>query len=433
MYFEVELLSFSRCPHDSSHPQPFLRSSPKMLKILFVDNDLNFLKRIQSEVVTTKPDWTTSAASNGDEALEKMGQEEFDVLISDMKMSGMDGVELLQKTKAQHPDIVRIILTGYEETAMVMKSLGTAHQYLAKPCDAKTIRSTIQKTCALRDLLKRDSLREMVSNLSTVPSLPTLYKELMDEVNSADPSIKHIGQIVEKDIGMTVKILQIVNSAFFGLQRHISNATDAVMFLGIDTITSLTLSLGIFAQFDSKKIRREMVEEFRAHSEAVGAMAKLLASTEKPETAGDSFTAGLVHDIGELVLAYNMPEEFAKARELAEAKKMPILDAEMEVFGATHAEIGAYLLSLWGIPWTVVEAVAFHHKPSEYQTPYFSPLTAVHMADVFHNSRDPRAQTPRLQNCDIPYIAKLGMLDKVPEWHEEFVHFFAPEEELVSA
>jgi len=403
-----------------------------MLNILFVDDDPAFLNRMQAEILSSKTGWTASTAPDGAQALEKLAEGKFDVLISDMKMSGMDGVELLRKAKVRHPDVVRIILTGYEETALVMKSLGTAHQYLAKPSDSKTIHSTIRKTCALRDLLKRDSLREMVSNLSTVPSLPALYSELMDEVNSVDPSIKHIGQIVEKDIGMTVKILQIVNSAFFGLQRHISNATDAVMFLGIDTITSLTLSLGIFAQFDGKTISREMVEEFRAHSESVGAMAKLLASTEKPETAGDAFTAGLVHDIGELVLAYNMPEEYKKSRELAAVEKMPLLDAETEVFGATHAEIGAYLLSLWGIPWTVVEAVAYHHKPSEYQTPSFSALTAVHMADVFHNSRDPRAQTPRLQNCDIPYIARLGLLEKVPEWHEEFVHFFAPEEEPVA-
>ncbi|NNF00269.1 MAG: HDOD domain-containing protein [Pyrinomonadaceae bacterium] len=404
-----------------------------MLNILFVDDDPVFLKRMQAETALSNPGWTTSIASDGIEALTKLGEETFDVLISDMKMSGMDGVELLRNTKVRHPDVVRIILTGYEETAMVMKSLGTAHQYLAKPSDVKTIQSTIRKTCALRDMLKRDSLREMVSTLNTVPSLPTLYSELMDEVNSADPSIKHIGQIVEKDIGMTVKILQIVNSAFFGLQRHVSNATDAVMYLGIDTITSLTLSLGIFAQFDKKIIDIRMVEEFRAHSESVGAMAKLLASTEKPETAGDAFTAGLVHDIGELVLAYNMPEEYSRSRAFAKEQEISLLDAELELFGATHAEIGAYLLSLWGIPWTVVEAVAYHHKPSEYLTPSFSALTAVHMADVFHNSRDPRAQTPRLQNCDVPYLAKLGLLEKVPEWHEEFVHFFVDEEEPVAA
>ncbi len=391
-----------------------------MLNILFVDDEPTFLEHLQNMVLSMKNGWKSSVATNGIEALEKLEKYKFDVIISDMKMSEMDGSELLQKTQKLYPDIVRIILTGYEQTAMVMKSLGHAHQYLAKPSDAKTIESAIRQTCALRNLLTQESLRKMVSQLSTIPSLPTLYEELMEEINSSDPSIKRIGKIVEKDVGMTVKILQIVNSAFFGLQRHISNPTEAVMFLGVDTISSLTLSLGVFAQFEGKKMRGNIIGEFRNHSETVGSIAKFIASAEKAEVANDAFTAGLVHDIGKLVLAYNLPNEFAESHELSNAQHITALEAEKEIFGATHAEIGAYLLSLWGIPWNVVEAVAFHHNPSDYQTNSFSALTAVHLADVFHNSKDSTPEMLQLQKCDIQYIAKLDLLEKVPVWHEEY-------------
>ncbi len=396
-----------------------------MLNILFVDAEPTFLGQLQEMVLSMKNGWKSSTAANGVEALAKLEKYKFDVVISDMQMSEMDGTELLRKTQDLYPDMVRIILAGYEQTSMVMKSLRYAHQYLAKPSDTETLKQTIRRTCSLRDLLTRDSLRSKMSQLSTIPSLPGLYSELMDEINSEEPSIKRIGQIVEKDVGMTVKILQIVNSAFFGLQRHISNATEAAMFLGVDTISSLTLSLGIFAQFEKERSNREMLGEFRRHSEAVGALAKFISSKEKPETANDAFTAGLVHDIGELILAFNLPKEFALSRELAKAENISTLEAEKEIFDATHAEIGAYLLGLWGIPWTVVEAVAYHHNPSEYKMFSFAPLTSVHVADVFDNSKGSDSETLQLQNCDIQYLAKLDLLEKIPIWHQKFTEIDA--------
>ncbi len=388
-----------------------------MINILFIDDEPNILEGLQRMLRPMRHEWKMCFIPSAAAALDFLEKQHVDVIISDMRMPGMNGAQLLYEVKKQYPHIVRIILSGYAEKELILKSVGTAHQYLAKPCDAEILKSTVNLACAMRNLLADEKLRRLVSQLHTVPSLPTLYTELMEELNAGDSSLKKISAIIEQDIGMTVKILQMINSAFFGLRRQISNVAEAVNFLGLDTISALTLAVGVFSQFEDQLISGSLLSNLWTHSSAVGTIAKRIATKAHPDVAQDAFTAGLLHDIGEVVLAVNLPQQFAAVQNLVASENQSKLEAEKQIFEATHPEVGAYLLGLWGIPHPVVEAVAFHHTPNASPTHSFSALTAVHVAEVLSQMHEqPTARQPQLY--DVEYLTKLGLLEKLPTWQE---------------
>lgn len=395
-----------------------------MINILFVDDEPNILSGLQRMLRPMRHEWQMLFAGSGVEALSIIKEKNIDVIVSDMKMPRMDGAQLLQEVRDSYSHIVRIILSGYSEKEMIMKSVGTAHQYLSKPCDAEVLKTTVKRVCALRNLLTDETLRRLVSQMPSVPSLPTLYGALIDELNKMEPSTRKVGDIVKKDIGMTVKILQIINSAFFGLQRQISDSREAVEFLGLDTISSLTLGLGVISQFESKS-NSALLADIWTRSMSVGILANKIALSENRETANDAFTAGLLYDIGTIVLAVNLPKEFKAVQELVQNENLSKIEAERKVFGATHADVGAYLLGLWGLRKEVVEAVAFYQNPNESEKNSFTALTAVHIADAIHQSTCSNNFELKKPEYDMEYLAKLGLLEKIQIWQEKHMEKLA--------
>lgn len=390
-----------------------------MLNILFVDDEPNILSGLQRMLRTQRKEWDMAFAPGGNEALAMLAEKKYDVIVSDMKMPGMDGAQLLQEVSSKFPQIVRIILSGFSEKEMIMRSLSAAHQYLAKPCDAEILIATITRACALRNILCDDKLRRLVAQMRIVPSLPHLYQELLTELNKPDPSMKIIGGIIEQDIGMTAKILQITNSAFFGLSRSVSSTSEAVTFLGLETITTLALGVGIFSQFDCPK-QQSIIDELWTHSFQVGVLAKKIAASVNRECANDAFAGGLLHDIGEVVFAANMPDEYMTVRESILADGDQDGAIEVAVLGATNAAMGAYLIGLWGLPNQVVEAVAFHHHPGQYETMTFNALTAVHLANPMIRNSASELSAHAEKYFDIEYLKRIEMYGMLPQWIEKF-------------
>lgn len=392
-----------------------------MINILFVDDEPNILDGLKRMLRPMRREWEMCFALGGEEALNVLAEKEIDVVVSDMKMPGIDGARLLHEVKTNYPQIVRIILSGYSEKEMVIKSVGTAHQYLSKPCDAEVLKKVVSHTCQLRDLLTDEKLRRLVSNLNSIPSLPTLYKELMEELGNDNPNMRKIGETVKKDMGMTVKILQIVNSSFFGLRRTISDANQAIDYLGLDLMSSLALGIGVFSQFEGKNKVSASLSTLWDQSMIVANLAKAIAKDENPDIANDAFTAGLLHEIGKVVLTVNLPEKVEEVEALKIKENISESEAESRIFQTTHAEIGAYLLGLWGLPHRVVEAVAFHHNPSSFPTNVFTPLTALYIANIFyyHGNEDLFAKPEKY--FDVEYLERTGVMEKVKIWHQEFI------------
>lgn len=399
-----------------------------MTSILFVDDDKTILDKLLLAVAERRHDWHVYVASGASEAMSILRSREVDVLITDLNMPGIDGGQLLREVRRTFPQIARIMISGYAEAKEVMRTVGDAHQYLAKPLDPAGLIHAVEQTTKLSVLLHDDRLRGAVTHLKTVPSLPVVYSELLDEVNKTEPSVKKVSAIIKKDIGMTVKMLQIANSAYFGFQREVSDPAEAVRFLGLDTVTAMTLAIGVFSQFQSKNVNSGYINQIWSHSTRVAQIARSIARIERPSIADDAFAAGLLHDIGEIVMATNNPTEFVKTRNFAPEEYDERLSTEVKLFGATHAEIGAYLLSLWGLPETIVEAVAFHHNPIKSSRVGFSAVTAVHAADALIHAPEFDEEFDLTTICDIEYLDKSEVSDRLRMWFETCVRL-SPETE----
>ena len=322
------------------------------------------------------------------EALDLMEEQRFDVVVSDMRMPVMDGAQLLNEIKDRYPDVIRIILSGYADRKLIMDSLGVTHQYLSKPCDAETLKAAVARALSLRSLFKEDpSFQPLISRIHTLPSLPSLYLEIMNELRSPEATISSISQIIARDPAMTAKLLQLVNSAFFGLPQTVSTPEQAVKLLGLDMMRTLVLSTHVFKQCDHQSIQGADLDPLWRHSSIVGIFSKQIAIFEgaDAQVSGEAMMAGLLHDIGKLVLLVNLPEDYARLHKLMQREDADLLELEHLSFGATHAEIGAYLLGLWGLPNVIVDAVARHHHPAERLGSGFSPLAAVYVANILAN------------------------------------------------
>jgi len=388
-----------------------------MKKILFVDDEPSVLQGLQRMLYGMRGEWDTSFAGSGPEALDLLERERFDVIVSDMRMPGMDGAELLAEVRERYPHIVRIVLSGYSDQETILRSVAAAHQYLSKPCDVATLKSTISRACSLRALLSNESIQRCISTLKSLPSLPALYTTLLEELRSSSCSIARVGEVMSSDMGMAAKVLQLVNSAFFGVSRQVSSLTQAVNLLGLETIKALVLSAQVFSQFEANKLPAHLASHLWNHSLATGTYARAIARLEdsNSQTSDHAFMSGLLHDVGKLVLAINLFDRYVKALDLSEHEHLPLADAELRTLGITHAEVGAYLLGLWGLPDAIVEGVAFHHCPGECPEASFIPLTAVYVADILEHERHPDG-TDCVSKADAGYLKRLGLSKRFDAW-----------------
>lgn len=395
------------------------------LQILFVDDQPKVLQSIRRMLHGMRREWDMTFAQSGHEALDLLAKSSSDVVVTDMRMPQMDGAQLLTEVKKQYPHMVRIVLSGHSDKDMILKSVQPAHQYLSKPCDAETLKSTISRTCALRSLLSQESLKRIVSKIDSLPSLPSLYTEITKELQSSDPSIQKIGQIISKDLGMTAKVLQLVNSAFFGIPRHIEDPAQAASLLGIDTIKALVLTAEVFSKFDQVKLAAFDIERLWDHSFMTGELVKQIVKAEgvDKQTADDAYLAGLLHDIGKLVLVDAFADKYKEILDLAGNEKIILAEAENQVLRISHAEVGAYLLGLWGLPDPIVVAIGYHHHPFNCPEQSLIPLTAVHAADALINEDglNPKAESSE-QLIDSEYLAVLGLSERISAWRENYAH-----------
>ncbi|NTV52039.1 MAG: HDOD domain-containing protein [Candidatus Firestonebacteria bacterium] len=387
-------------------------------RILFVDDEANVLQALQRMLRTLRDEWDIETADSGPAALARMAAASFDVIVSDMRMPGMDGAQLLAEVRQRYPQTIRIILSGQSDQESILRSVGPTHQYLSKPCSAEMLKSTVGRACAIRDILSQDTLRQLLSKIHNLPSLPSLYLEVMKELQSPDASIERVGRIIAKDPAMSAKILQLVNSAFFGFPTRITHPSRAVTILGLEKVKALVLSIHVFSEFQASQLPGFSLESLWDHSLKVANFAKLIAADvgAAPTMVDDCFSAGLLHDTGRLILAGNMTADYARMLAWAQQQKSSLELAEEEIFGATHAEVGAYLLGLWGLPHPIIEAVALHHTPRECFNLEFSPLAAVHVADALDLELKHGGEENYVSTVDTLYLQSCALLDKLPGW-----------------
>lgn len=394
----------------------------KRQRILFVDDMRTILLSLKRLLRVHQDSWDMEFANSGVEALEMLEKEPFDIIVSDVVMPTMTGIELLEIVKERYPRMIRFILSGHADHQILIQSVGTTHQFLAKPCDRNILTEAISRALSLRNLFKNSDLLEIVKDATSIPSLPELYNELMNELSSSSGTAARIGSIISKDLSISVKVLQLVNSSFFGLSRQIDNIGQAVTLLGAETINSIVLTTSVFNKFSEEQINVFGIRKIYAHSVAVGAMAgKLvkLAGLGKRD-AEEALLAGMMHDLGLLALIDSGNETWRTLYLNQHRSERPLHVLEREQLGITHAEVGAYLLGVWGLSNTVVEAVAFHHTPGNAPSEPFGPLAAVYLANYYSEYQADEAND--LVELDQDYLESLGLGDKLTELIEACKH-----------
>ncbi|MFQ5964157.1 MAG: HDOD domain-containing protein [Candidatus Scalinduaceae bacterium] len=426
-----------------------------MKRVLFVDDDKNALQGFKRMLRPMRYEWEMEYAMSGEDALNFMSQVSYDAVVSNMRMSRMNGIELLSIVMEHYPETVRIILSENSDREMVMKAIKCTHQFLIKPCDAETMKYTIERACKLRDLLRNEALKKMVTGIRDLPSLPRLYNKIIREMQSSDPSLKKAARIIAQDISMSAKILQLVNSAYFGLPQKIINPEQASIYLGTETLKALVLCVHVFSSFtEEAELSGFSMADMWKHSLLVGRLAKDIASSEMvdKDEAEEALIAGILHDIGKLILL-KVPEQRRKVNEFIEWTGCDLVEAEYAFIETSHAETGAYLLGLWGLNDNIVEAVAFHHNPSnllenifiDLNKPSnqvvgktnpkygdlelrsakkylkgFTTLTAVHIANSLMMQKDCSSDITDYSYVDMLYLRTLNMEDRLPEWAEYY-------------
>ncbi len=378
-----------------------------MIDILFVDDEPDVLEGLENRLRPWRKQWNLQFASSADEALQLLEQRTFDVVVSDMRMPGTDGAELLRQVRDRWPEAVRIILSGQADRDGVLRALPIAHQFLSKPCDAARLQAVVSRCHSLHEQLFADAVKRTIASVAALPALPRLYWELADELDRASATVRRVAAIIEQDVAMTARLLQIVNSAFFACARPICSVREAVTLLGLEPVRALVLSSALFRSAAAARSAMTLdLERMHAHALSVAAIAQTLP--DDPELRSTAMAAGMLHDIGQMILPLPIASLDSGQR----------IEAELRLHGCSHAEVGAHLLGLWGLPQPLVEAVAFHHRPSLLDEQQLSAAGAVHVADCLQHRREPGGAPA--EALDSGYLARVGLLDRLPQWQQRW-------------
>ncbi len=333
----------------------------KRVRMLFVDDEPRVLEGLRRSLRKKHQVWDVAFAQNGAAAMALLQSSSFDVVVSDMHMPVVDGEELLSRVAKLQPDAVRIVLSGEMDDSEAARAATMAHRFLAKPCEPEVLDDTLTRTLELRARLRSEALRHCVGGMAQLPSLPSTCMALNAALGRPHTSLQEIRAIIEGDVGMSAKALQLVNSAFFGLPRAMTSVEHAIRYLGLSTIRNLTLVHSVFQELDAG----DLLDIERMQQQALLASRfaeRLLPDRQRAQVAA---TAALLHDVGALAWASRMPAEHRKNLCIAAQERRALWQVEQARFGVTHADVGAYLLGLWALPYDVTEAVATHHAPWE--------------------------------------------------------------------
>jgi putative nucleotidyltransferase with HDIG domain len=389
-----------------------------MTRILFVDDEVKILEGLKRMMWLQRREWEMAFAPGGKAALSMLEACAFDVIVSDMRMPEIDGAALLEIAREKYPNTLRFILSGYTELEASYRAVPVAHQFLLKPCDPDALRSAIQRATSLVTVLNSKLLASLVGSIRDLPSLPRTCAELRQVLSDPDVSISQVARVVERDVGISAKVLQLVNSAFFGVTREVADIKTAISYLGIMLLQNLVLSVEMFRVFQPKKaIPGFSMEEFHEHSQLTAQIASGIGRTLGLSDA--VVAAALLHDVGKLVIAEKSPEHFARAIAGMRQDKKPLFSIEEDLIGVSHAEVGAYLLSIWGLPAPVVEAVAFHHHPERVPQEKPDMVSAVYLSNLLAHQHAGKQEDITVEQDVHPQILAIpGISEKLPEWRE---------------
>jgi putative nucleotidyltransferase with HDIG domain len=386
-------------------------------RILFVDDEPVLLEALRDAMRAYRRRWEVEFAPSGEAALELLAAQPVEVVIADMQMPSMDGATLLTHVRELYPTTIRMVLSGHATPQVLAQAATVAHRFLGKPYDVAELALLIERSLVLRELTEQAEAYRVTAAVPALPTRPGMYTALTEVLSDPSWSPDQIGAVIERDTALTAKVLQLGNSAFFGVSRHVTRVRDAVVYIGVETIKSLTLTVEAFGKLAPTRAEGFSIDEFQQHALLV---ARIAGAILPPGRANqEAVTAGLLHDIGKLVLIADDRQRWADLHQQALRLQLPFHELEQRENGVTHAATGAYLLSLWGLPDGVVEAVAHHHDPGAVPGNVLDAVAAVHIADALANeSQLGGSEHPPPGPLDDALLERLGIARQQDRWRQ---------------
>lgn len=356
-------------------------------KILFVDDEPAVLDGLRAVLRSQRHDWDMIFALGGPAGVEALEKDAFDVIVTDMRMPIVDGAALLLRAKALQPKAVRLVLSGQADTQTAMKTVFTAHQFLAKPCDVQQLRSVVERACDLQRLISMDAVRDLAGDVSLLPVVPRSYLEISRVLADPRSNTSDVAKIIEHDPALCAKVLQVVNSAFFGLPRSVTSVAEASGFLGTLTLRNLALAMEAASpNASTRQLPPEQLKAFQANSLLVALIGRRWFAG-RAQKADEVFAAGMLRELGSLLLATR--------RQVTTDEVAP-------------SALSAYLLGLWGIPHAILEAVAFYDTPHRVAHEGIETVDVLHLADRIAGEMAP-SPFRKAQLLDTDYFEARGV------------------------
>jgi HD-like signal output (HDOD) protein len=392
-----------------------MSDSPAPKRILFIDDEPALLDALERVFRPMQSEFEVQVESSPRAALERLGRESFDVVVADMRMPALDGVSMMNQVMQRAPDSVRLVVSSESEAQPAPRSsVPISHQYLTKGVDADSLKDTVSRISRMRDRMHDENMRALIGEIDGLPAVPAICQELNRTLAKADFSMRHVASVVEKDPAVCAKILQLVNSSFFGVGRKITHLHDAVAYLGASMLKNLVTSVTLWRTLEGvRPAAIGQLQRVHGNCQRVGALARLMMGKDRARSE-EAFISGLLHEIGMTLLIAYLPERYDRISAEMMKTGLSFYEVERSLYTVDHAEIGAYLLEAWGLPFQILEAVAFHHSAPNLGHTRLEPADAVYIAQAM---LDAQARGQDLDECvDISYLAQLGVEASLSEW-----------------
>lgn len=377
-----------------------------MRKILLVDDEADVLASLARALMD--PRYLIETALSGEEALNKLDRQCFDLVITDMRMPGMDGFSLLSQVKVKCPETIRMLLSGMTDEKTVFKALlqNVATIYYYKPWKDAKLREVIEQLFVTEDQLKNVELSKYINKLNDIPTIKSSCQRIISMIDG-DCEFVQLAAEIEKDQAIAVRILRVVNSAYYGVST--GSILDAIKLLGLQNIRIIVLSVSLIEQLAGAGEGASMISNLWDHAFLTNTLLhSIYLDYLKKRIPEISSAAGLLHNIGVVVMLANDFKSYAAVYKKVIAQGGDLISAEKEALHVSHAELGGYFLKWWGLPYPLVEAALYNYVPSDPRVIEKELVAAVHVASKI--ARDKIGMKP-FYDCDPDALTTLGMTE----------------------
>lgn len=390
----------------------------ELTRVLFVDDEPAVLQGLGRALRRMRHRWQMHFAESGDAAMRLLATTPIDVLVTDLRLPGMDGAALLERVRREYPEVVRLVLSGHGEAGRLTHAQALAHAHLSKPSEAEDIEHCVEHCWLVHQRLHNPRLRQAAADMEHLAPPPSLFRQLTELAENEDVSATAITQLLERESATAARVLELANAPWIGHGNRANDAVTAVNILGPDRLRTLALAAALFSAHEGDTyVAGFSPPELQHHSVQIAKLATALLDTEPQRLL--AYAAAMLHDIGLLAASAHRSGQLEASLQCARARGIALHSAEEELHGFSHADLGAFILARWGVAYPLVEVVLFHHAPRLASHRHFDALGAVHVAEQLLTSGPVGTPpTPPFYTgaIDTGYLASVGVSDRLPQW-----------------